>query len=155
MAALKVWLSAPLLQHDLIHVSGTTLATSQNYLKSYSGNEGRRQSVLEFLATAIQLKSGGKLCLISWEEMSWLMEDPSFTHLWVNAVAKCIDVGYEITIIHTVKRSMDELYKAFMQWVPFYMTGKVKAYYMTENQVSLHVQTLFAVEDLLLCANLD
>ncbi len=149
--ALKSWLGTPLLHDDLTEISPILSRSEHNYIKSFQGNEGRRQSVMEFLSTAIQLSSGGRILLISREDMSWLMEDEAFIRQWAGALSRCIEVGYEITIIHTVRRSMDELYKAFIQWVPFYMTGRVKAYYMTENQIDVPVQTLFAVEDLLLC----
>lgn len=149
--SLKSWLGTPLIHDDLTVMSPVAALTEHNYIKSYLGNDGRRQSVIDFLSTAIQLCSGGRILLISREDMSWLMEDQTFLKQWAEALARCIEVGYEITIIHTVRRSMDELYKAFIQWVPFYMTGRVKAYYLTENQFDVPIQTLFLLEDLLLC----
>lgn len=148
---LKLWLSSPLVQDDLFHVGSMAHGKEQSFIKSYMGNEGRRQSVLEFLAMAIRLRSGGKIYLISHEEMSWLVEDATFLKQWSTALTKCIEIGYEIIVIHTVRLSMDELYKTFIQWVPFYMTGRVKAYFISVNQFEYQQQTLYIIEDLLIC----
>lgn len=152
ISAIGSWLSSPIAEEDFL--AAESLKDSrrgQTYMTSYQGNAGRRQGVMELLATVISVGGQGKIYLISQEDMSWLTEEAEFSRQWASAMMRCIQLGYEIYIIHSIRRSMQELNEAFIQWVPFYMTGKVHAYYLAESKSMLPVQTLFIVENMLLC----
>lgn len=152
--SLKSWIAMPFDDKDMLVVeSNNSNKASHNFIKTFEGNIGRREAVLEFLkrASALSVTGNNRMLLISKEEMSWLTEDRVFVNQWAQGLIDCISSGYEIIIVHTIQRSMDELYNAFIQWVPFYMTGKVRAYYMTQENLPLPIETLFIVEDLLLC----
>lgn len=150
---LSEWIALPFNDKDMLVVDDAAGGASHVFLKSFEGNEGRRNGVLEFLkrASAFSVVGSRRLLLVSREDMSWLTEDKTFTVQWAKGLLECIEQGYEFIIIHTIQRSMDELYNAFIQWVPFYMTGKVRAFFMTNEQLPMSVQTLFMVDGLLLC----
>jgi hypothetical protein len=142
----------PMDQNDLIALRPLqTIAHSNVEFMSYLGNEGRRNAVLEFLFEACEVKSGGRIFLMSDEEMSWLTEEPFFLKQWSSLLQQCINEGYEIHIIHTIGRTMEELYQTFLHWVPLYMTGKVQAYYLQESLMKPLSQSLFILEDLFVC----
>ena len=146
------WLSQSFIEQDSLHLYAlmSDHPNSETYLKSYIGNSGRRQAILEFLSSVANL-NGKMLYLISSEDMSWLTDDPIFPKQWALALTNCIDHGYEITIIHTIRRSMEELSTAFLQWMPLYLTSKVHAYYINKSNIQAPAETLFIAENLLLC----
>ncbi len=145
------WLIEPFVEDDMTQFLMGQTPNKQTYFKSYLGNTGRRDAVIEFLIKAIAMNNPRKIYLISNEEMSWMSEDKEFLNKWSSLLSQCIGLGYELYIVHTIKRSMNELYNAFIQWVPFYMTGRVNAYYLTGGTSNQRIQTLFIIEDLLLC----
>jgi len=150
--SLALWLSLPLNDEDIlrIHSLKTDSSSSDTYLKSYLGNSGRRQAVLDFLSTAAKLKAS-KIYLISREDIGWMVENPDFLKQWAAGMMKCITSGYEIYIIHTIKGSMAELSRVYLQWMPFYMTSKVHAFYINKQINTLPEETLFIAENTLVC----
>lgn len=148
---LKIWLSAPMLEEDLYGIGSMSHGEDHTFIHAFVGNEGRRHSVLAFLAMAIRLRSGGTLYLSSSEENSWLMADTTYWNKWTLALEQCIEAGYEIVLIHTVRPTVEDLYRTFIQWLPLYMTGHVSAYYTTDKHFETQEQTLFIVENLLMC----
>lgn len=145
------WLKEDLAPKDLYCLKDFKAPKKEAYFMTEMGNIGRRKAVLSFLEEAVRSGGNRRLLLISNEEMSWLLEDGNFTQKWAEALKTCILSGCEITIIHTISRSVEELYQAFMQWIPFYLTGKVQAYYLAESQIQGPLHTLFILEDLLVC----
>lgn len=102
---------------------------------SYIGNEGLRQAVEQFFATALE-KKPRYLCLYSDSSMEWMTEDPQFFTKWQNSMLLLIQKGVKIIIIHNLKRSTPELTNAIIAWLPLYQTGKVEPYYFEHARLS-------------------
>jgi len=75
---------------------------------TYYGTAGVRNAVLRFLKYAAEHQVP-QMYLYSDENMSWLSGDPQFLRLWGALMQRCIQNHTKITIIHYVKRNMNEL----------------------------------------------
>ncbi len=114
-----------------------------NAPKSYIGNEGLRQAVEQFFATALE-KNPEKLFLYSDNPMAWMTEDPEFFTKWQNSMMLLIQKGVKIIIIHNLKRSTPEMTNAIAGWLPLYQTGMVEPYYYEHARLSsIFSHTLF------------
>lgn len=110
---------------------------------SFTGNKERRQAVLYFLEEVIKEDTPQSLMLISQEEMSWLLEDLDFLNKWKNKLREILNMGHKINIIHWVDRSTHSLEDIIGQWLPLYLTGNIKSWYLPKYSESLIKSTLF------------
>lgn len=145
---MEKWIVKPLLKTDLLdsNIIGKNIINNK-YFETYEGNKGRRKGVLELTKSIMKLKEKKIIYIISNEESSWLDEDPNFLEKWFLKLEKCVELGFEIKIIHTFNDNIFNLYKNFINWIPLYMTRKVEGYYLEDKHYELPVQSLFLVEN--------
>jgi hypothetical protein len=124
-------------------VSGKSLNVEVFY-----GNEGKRQSVINFLTTIIKQNKIVSLKLYSDDSMDWMLEDPDFCIEWKQLLSEVIRRGNRIIIIHTINRETDEMNAAIDRWLPLYMTGAVEPYYYPSHQDTPFKHTLFLAPDI-------
>lgn len=115
----------------------------------YRGNEGRRQAVLAFLDRVLGMPPGQKLCLLSQEDMSWLVEDPFFLEEWKEKLALVLADRHKIEIIHWVDRSVDSLSEIIGRWLPLHLTGGIQSWFLPRYADDPFQTTYFIVEDAL------
>lgn len=113
----------------------------------YYGIEGKRTAVLYFLSCVIKSKKPQTLLLFSDEDLEWLTGDHAFTANWAALLSQVILCGNKIKIIHTVNRSLDEMFSAIEQWLPLYMTGAIEPYYYAKTRDGIFKRTLFLAPD--------
>lgn len=113
------------------------------FYSTHFGIEGKRTAVLEFLNTALMNANNETLYLYSDESMEWLTGDRHFVARWGSLMAKVIQRGHKIIIIHTLNRGLDEMLSAIKGWLPLYMTGSIEPYYYPRTRDDLHKHTLF------------
>ena len=109
----------------------------------YYGLAGKRQAVLTFLLNVIASPSPQTLLLYSDEDMEWLLGDLNYAQKWAQLFSKVISLGHKIKIIHTLNRSIDDIFNAIKIWMPFYMTGSIEPYYYPRNRDGVFRRTLF------------
>lgn len=71
------------------------------------------------------------------------MDDPIFTKQWAELMTAVILKGNRIKIIHTVNRTLNDLFDAITQWLPLYLTGSIEPYYYPGALDSTLRRTLF------------
>ncbi len=113
----------------------------------FYGNEGKREAVLRLLADACENRAG-TLHLVSDESMAWLAESVSFQRRWIAMLIRFLEQGGQITIIHTIDRSLDEMLLAVQRWMPLYMTGRIQSYYCPRVRDGICRRSLFVAPGL-------
>lgn len=108
----------------------------------YEGYEGMRNAVIRFLGNAVKDRSS-ELLLYSDQNMDWMVGDPAFFAKWAALMSACVQNGTRIRIIHSIDRSLNEMYNAIISWVPLYLSGMIDSYYSTLEKGGRTSLTLF------------
>lgn len=109
----------------------------------FYGVSGKRDAVLSFLLNVIENPTPQTLLLYSDEDMDWLLGDLNYAKKWTELFSKVIALGNKVKIVHTINRSIDDIFNAIRLWMPFYMTGSIQPYYYPRNRDGIFRRTLF------------
>ena len=120
------------------------MKTDTNNIKIYTGIQGKREGVLNFLSLVLEEKSPQKLLLFSDESLEWLSEDKSFRNKWKEYMDQVILKGNKIIIIHELSRNLYEMLTSIKEWMPLYMTGAIEPYYYPKKRDGIFKRTIFA-----------
>lgn len=128
--------------------STVQMDTGINYSHSplqdiYHGIEGKRSAVLRFLMETLNSRKTHTLYLYSDEDLSWLIDDPKFTLEWSRLFMQVLQKGNKVKIVHTITRSLDEMFAAINEWMPFYLTGNIEPYYYPRTRDVNFRRTIF------------
>ena len=119
------------------------LARPRSRAEYYFGTKGKQEAALRFLNQVACEEFTQTLLLFSDEDLSWMMDDPLFTKQWSELMIAVILKGNRIKIIHTVNRTLNDLFDAITQWLPLYLTGSIEPYYYPGAHDSVFRRTLF------------
>jgi len=114
----------------------------------FTGNAGRRAAALAFLSEVARLNSPCNLLLQSDEDMSWMIDDESFSQRWAALMGELVAKGCKITIVHTLSRDMNEMWEGVRKWLPLYMAGTVEPYYYPKLRDGIRSRSLFVASGL-------
>ena len=107
----------------------------------YYGTEGLRSAVIRFLRDAAE--EGGELLLYSDEPMDWMAGDRAYFALWASLMAKCVNSGVRIKIIHNVDRVDTEMVDAIRGWLPLYISGMIEPFVFRKARNARFYHTVF------------
>ena len=97
----------------------------------YEGVDGFCQAELDFLAAAATEPAGSSVVMFSDMPMQDKMQArPEFPTRWIAALAVLLRTGHPIDNIHNVGRGLPEMMLGLEAWLPLYMTGMVRPYYL-------------------------
>jgi len=150
LSQLMFWLTE---KYDPIEYK-SEFTDGENYIV-FCGNDGRREAVLIFLDEILKQNTPQNLMLISQEEMSWILEDTQFLTMWKEKLVQILLKGNTINIIHWVDRSTGSLSDIIGQWLPLYLTGNIKSWYLPRYSESLIKSTLFLAENTMAIAGME
>ncbi|MBQ6662285.1 MAG: hypothetical protein IJM69_01980 [Firmicutes bacterium] len=119
---------------------------NQDTIRFFYGNEGKRSAVIQFLERLASTGEALHLLLYSDEDMDWLYEDPDFPDIWAAYLIKLIENGSSIRIIHSIGRSLNEMWEAVQKWLPLYMTGAIEPYYYPMLRDGVFRRTMFVAQ---------
>ena len=97
---------------------------------SYSGIDGLREAELAFLSYALLAEPGGDIFMYSDMDMGDLAADTTFAKEWMQGLALVLKRGLRISIIHDIDRPATEMALGLQSWVPLYMTGMIRSFYL-------------------------
>ena len=121
----------------------------------YKTNQGKRDAVLYFLSTALELHTPHDLYIFSDEEQEWWLEDPNFPYLWANYLKGLTLKGHRISVIFLITRP-SELYVGVLNtWLPLMFLGKVNAFYSPHYTTPSVKSTTFIIKDTLAYVSLS
>lgn len=109
----------------------------------YHGVQGKRSAVLRFLNEVLDSDRKYTLYLYSDEDLTWLMDDPLFTQQWSRVFLQVLQKGNKVKIVHTITRSLDEMFSAIKEWMPSYLTGNIEPYYYPRTRDVNFRRTIF------------
>ncbi len=112
----------------------------------YYGVTGKRAAVLAFLDLVIASETKCSLLLFSDENMSWLIDDISYTKQWANKLITVLKRDHSIKIIHNINRDFKELLYSFLNWTPMYLTGNIESYYYPHFRDNVMQRTMFIAD---------
>ncbi len=107
----------------------------------YYGTEGLRSAVIRFLCDTAE--EGGELLLYSDEPMNWMSGDRTFFALWASLMARCVNSGVRIKIIHNVDRVDTEMIDAIRGWFPLYISGMIEPFVFQKARNARFYHTVF------------
>ncbi len=107
----------------------------------YYGTEGLRSAVIRFLRDTA--RDGGELLLYSDEPMEWMTGDQAYFALWASLMAKCVNSGVRIKIIHNVDRVDAEMIDAIRAWFPLYISGMIEPFVFQKVRTARFYHTVF------------
>ena len=111
--------------------------------KLYYGLEQFRQSHLDFfnITSAGNFTQPVFMCAdIPMEDM---VKDPAFMKKWMLGIAAIVKKGIYLNVVHTLDRPFNEMMIGLQSWVPLYMTGLVRPFYLPDPQNKVWQHLLF------------
>lgn len=117
--------------------------SQKNGQEFFFGNAGKRECVIRFLTDLDALNEPVKLLLHSEEDMQWLYENPGFARNWSILLKSILQKGGRIVIVHTVRRTLNEMLEAIAKWSPLYASGLIESYYCPRLRDNIFKHTLF------------
>lgn len=112
----------------------------------YYRTEGLRRAVIRFLAEAVA-RGVKRIYLYSDQNLEWMTGDEGYRANLFSHLMKCLKSGINITVIHNINRSQNEMFSAIANWMPLYMTGSISSYYFRRQSQSRFSYTLFLCPD--------
>ena len=98
--------------------------------KIYEGVEAFREAELAFTQELAESPEPVKVIIYSDWPMKDVMADESFRVKLENLIFKAVNSGNEMCIIHNVYQPFRSFIKTLESWIPIYMTGKLRSYYL-------------------------
>ncbi|MBQ9459303.1 MAG: helix-turn-helix transcriptional regulator [Oscillospiraceae bacterium] len=109
--------------------------------EKYWGTRGLRAAAARFLTDAAN--KGGELLLYSDEPMEWMAGDRAYFALWASLMAKCLQRGVRVKIIHNLDRGSEEMVSAISGWLPLYISGMIEPYVFRSERNARFCHTAF------------
>ena len=109
----------------------------------FYGNAGKRKAVEKFLTMLAATGEPQTLLLYSDEDMSWLVENPSFFKKWGVMLQTLLSMGSKIKIIHNINRNIGEMLEAIEGWTLLYFSGAIEPYYCPKVRDGIFSRSMF------------
>ena len=100
----------------------------------YLGIERLCQGELDFLKLASAEPAGTSVVFYSDSPMEDMAAVEGFPARWMMGLATLLKTGHHIESIHNVDRHLPEMLLGLEAWIPCYMTGLVKSYYLPSKR---------------------
>ena len=101
--------------------------------KTYYGFDGYKQAQIDCLKQIAFLKSEKECFWFNNLPFEKTTEDLNFTKKYMMYLAFILKKGKTLSVIHNLDRPLSELFLGLEAWIPLYMTGQIKPYYMQDN----------------------
>lgn len=121
----------------------------------YKDNIGKRNAVLYFLKTALELTETTDIYIFSDEDSGWWVEDDHFPALWANYLKGIAAKGHRISVIFLNSRPSEQYIRALNTWFPLMLNGKVNAFYFPNYANPSVKSTTFIIKDKLAYVSLS
>lgn len=113
----------------------------------YKDNEGKREAVLYFLNTALELEQPTEIYIYSDEDPGWWMEDETFPSLWASYLRAIVLKGHHINTIFLTTRPSEQYIHALNTWLPLMLIGKINTFYFADYAIQTVKSTTFVIKD--------
>ena len=110
--------------------------------KSYYGLEQFKEAEINFFKITALSKARGPITMYSDMPMVEMSKDKTFIKKWMFGLAAILRKGLTLNVVHKVDRPWEEMMLGLEAWVPIYMTGQIKPYYMDQYPTNVFNQLL-------------
>jgi len=114
----------------------------------YFGTDGKKEAVLDFIKKVVASGKPREIYLYSDDEELWITGEDDFFENFIFLAVKAAEFGCTYTLIHQVNQPSEKLFKYAYNWLPLYITGKVRPLYFPENDQSIVKKTELIARDL-------
>lgn len=147
---LAKWLMMPLSKDDDKKID-IKVDNSIDY-RTYVKDIGRIKGMEHFLNIALLLDKPCEIKVYFGEDIESLLEDEAYRNLLVNKLDILSQRDYKITIIHSIKYSVDILKESIISWMPQYLLDNITVYIYSSNEMNLSWHTFCFIDDVYLLA---
>ncbi len=98
--------------------------------RNYYGIEEMKQGELDFFKATALSRSREPVFMNSDMPMADMAEDMDFNKKWMFGIAACLKKGLHLNMIHNIDRPLEEMILGLEAWIPIYMTGQIRPYYL-------------------------
>ena len=98
--------------------------------RHYQGLQAMMEAELGFQALTLAAPEARRVMLYSDMPMGDMSRDPAFPRLWMMGMARMLQRGIRMDIIHNVNRPWGEMMLGLENYIPMYMTGLISPYYL-------------------------
>ena len=110
--------------------------------KSYYGVEQFKEAEINFFKITALSKARGPITMYSDMPMVEMSKDKTFIKKWMFGIAAILRKGLTLNVVHKVDRPWEEMMLGLEAWIPIYMTGQIKPYYMDQYPTTVFNQLL-------------
>lgn len=114
----------------------------------YFGTDGKKEAVMDFIKKVVANGKPREIYLYSDDEAFWIDGDDDFFENFIYLAVKAAEFGCTYTLIHQVSQTSEELFRHAYDWLPLYITGKVKPLFFPNNDHSIVKKTELIAKDL-------
>ncbi len=111
--------------------------------KTYYGVEQMKLGELDFLKLTVLSRQTGHVFMCSDMPMEDMAQDGDFAKKWMFGLAAMLKKGLELRMVHNLNRPFAEMMLGLESWIPLYMTGQVRPYYLPGVHNSLFCRLLY------------
>lgn len=129
-------------------VPSSLSATETPQQQLFFGLAGIGQGVLALFDLSIAAGGARDIYIFSDETFHWLSISEQSLQSFGARLKLLISIGCSIKIIHNTAKPLPELFSAFSNWLPLYVTGAVEPYYYPRVRDCLHRRTLVVADGL-------
>lgn len=121
----------------------------------YKDNTGKRDAVLYFLNTALELQEPSDIYIFSDEDQGWWIEDENFPEQWMTYLKGIALKGHRINVIFLTTRPSEQYIRALNTWLPLMLYGHINAFYFPNYASPTVKSTTFVIKDTLAYVSLS
>ena len=121
-----------------------------NGYRTYYGIEQMRQAEYDFFRLAAQSSPESPLFMCNDMPLEEMAEDRNFTKKMMYLIAVCLKKGFFLNLVHDINRSFSEMMIGLQAWIPVYMTGQIRPYYLPNADSSIYHHCLYVCHDAVL-----
>lgn len=130
---------------DRSHIKLDALTRTDVYV--YKNNSGKREAVLYFLSTALELEYPTDIYIFSDEDPGWWIEDENFPRMWATYLRAITLKGHNLNTIFLTTRPSDQYIRALNTWLPLMLYGRINTFYFPNYTVHTVKSTTFIIKD--------
>ncbi|MBQ9179552.1 MAG: helix-turn-helix transcriptional regulator [Firmicutes bacterium] len=100
--------------------------------KRFHGQKGMETGIMDFFKATVTSSSKEPLFIYSDHPIEHRADDRETLDRWKQAAGVAVLQGRELHVLHDVRRPIEEIVLGLESWLPLYMTGRVRSYYIEQ-----------------------
>lgn len=120
-------------------------ASNRAFNRTYLGNKGKRQAILDLYAYIKTVTKPGVVKLFTDEIDDWLLENRDYMYNIGEIIEMLSARGFRIQRVLPPSQNIESVFTDIERWIPAYMAGNVRLYSYPRMRDELHRKTIYVV----------